>query len=71
MDKVIVSSLTAEDFQQLHSLASYLLTLKTRNFYSFLDGTYFLGCEDFALSVKDVEVLKKLKYLHIFSYDKK
>lgn len=69
MDKVILSSLTAEYFQKLHSLASYLLTLKTRKVYSSSGETYFLGCEDFSLSVKDVELLKKLKHLHILSYD--
>lgn len=71
MDKVIVTSLTAEDFQQLHSLASYLLTLETHKIYSSSDETYFLGCADFALSVKDFEVLKKLKHLHLLSYDKR
>lgn len=72
MDKVIISSLTAKDFQQLYSLSSYLLNIKCEKDFSPLSGdTFFVSTEPVAFSVEDLALLKRLKHLHIFSYDKK
>lgn len=71
MDKVIVTSLTAKDFEQLHSLSLYLLNIKCKKDFSPLSGdTFFVSTEPVAFSVEDLALLKRLKHLHIFSYDK-
>lgn len=72
MDKVIISSLTAKDFEQLHSLSFYLLNIKCKKDFSPLSGdTFFVSTEPVSFSVEDLALLKKLKHLHILSYDKK
>lgn len=70
MDKVIFSSLTSDDICQLVSLSSYLLSIKAEKEVSPLSGEdYFISSEPVAFSVEDLALLKKLKHLHIFSYD--
>ena len=78
MDKVIISSLTAEDFERLSYMASYLLQLNFVKKHSssvqsplskYYD--YYVTTEDCVLTVEEFELLKKLKHLHIFTYDKK
>ena len=72
MDKVIISSLTAKDFEQLYLLSSYLLNIKCYKDFSPLSGdTFFVSTEPVAFSVEDLALLKRLKHLHILSYDKK
>lgn len=72
MDKVIISSLTAKDFEQLHSLSFYLLNIQCKKDFSPLSGdTFFVSTEPVAFSAEDLALLKKLKDLHILSYDKK
>lgn len=72
MDKVIISSLTAEDFEHLHELACYLLSIKADKYVSPFSGEdYFINSELVVFSVEDFALLKRLKHLHLLSYDKK
>lgn len=77
MDKVIISSLTADDFEKLSLIAAYLLKLKAKK-ETFSSSTpcskykdYFVSTEPCILTVEELRLLKKLKHLHILSYDKK
>lgn len=72
MDKKIITSLSAEDFEHLSALACYLLSIKTDKFTSPLSGEdYFINTEHVVFSVEDLVLLKKLKHLHVLSYGKK
>lgn len=72
MDKVIISSLTAKDFEQLHSLSFYLLNIKcNKDFSPFSGDTFFVSTEPVVFTVEDLALLKKLKHLHVLSYGKK
>lgn len=78
MDKVIISSLSAEDLERLSYMASYLLQLnfvrkKSSSAQSPLSKykDYYVTIEDCVLTVEEFELLKKLKHLHIFSYVEK
>ena len=74
MDKVIISSLTADDFKVLSDVATYLLSIKAKKsvscFHSGVKGEFFLSSEPTIFSIRELEVLKKLKHLHVLSYDK-
>lgn len=77
MDKVIISSLSAEDLERLSYMASYLLQLNfVRKHSSSAQSPlskykdYYVTTEDCVLTVEEFELLKKLKHLHIFSYGK-
>lgn len=68
----IVTSLTAEDFEHLIELACYLLSIKADKYISPFSGEdYFISSEPVAFSVEDLALLKKIKHLHVLSYDKK
>lgn len=70
--KKLVTSLSFEDFEHLSELAWYLLSIKADKFTSPLSGEdYFINSEPIAFSIKDLALLKKLKHLHVLSYDKK
>lgn len=76
MDKVIISSLTSEDLERLSYMASYLLQLDFRKKHSSSAcsshskyNDYYVTTEDCVLTVEEFELLKKLKHLHILSYD--
>lgn len=72
MDKKLVTSLSFEDFELLSELASYLLSIKADKDISPLSGEeYFISSEPVAFSIRDLALLKKLKHLHVLSYDKK
>lgn len=77
MDKVIISSLTADDFERLSLIAAYLLKLKaTKETFSVSTPCskykdYFVITELCILTVEELRLLKKLKHLHVLSYDKK
>lgn len=78
MDRVIISSLTAEDIERLTYMASYLLQLNFVKKHSSCSPSsyskcndYYVTTEDCVLTVEEFELLKKLKHLHILSYDKK
>lgn len=70
MNKKIVTSLTAKDFVQLYSLSCYLLNIKCKKDFSPFSGdTFFVSTEPVSFSVEDLALLKKLKHLHVLSYD--
>lgn len=70
--KELVTSLSSQDFEHLSELACYLLSIKADKFISPLSGEdYFINSEPVAFSVEDLALLKKLKHLHVLSYDKK
>lgn len=70
--KKLVTSLSFEDFECLSELACYLLSIKADKFTSPFSGEdYFINSEPIAFSIKDLALLKKLKHLHLLSYDKK
>lgn len=68
----IVTSLSSQDFEHLAELASYLLSIKVDRFTSPFSGEYyFISFGPIAFSIEDLALLKKLKHLHVLSYDKK
>ncbi len=76
MDKVIISSLTGDDFERLSSLAAYLLRLNVKKERFSVSNVscseyeyYFASTEPCILTVEELRLLKKLKHLHILSYD--
>lgn len=76
MDKVIISSLTGDDFERLSLLATYLLRLNTKKERFSVSNVscseyeyYFISTEPCILTVEELRLLKKLKYLHILSHD--
>lgn len=72
MNKKLVTSLSFRDFEHLSELACYLLSIKVEKYSSPLSGEdYFINSEPVAFSVEDLALLKKLKHLHLLSYDKK
>lgn len=66
MSKKVISSLSIKDYEQLSELAGYLLSLK----YQQID-VYSLPITSVAFSPADMALLRKLKHLHVFCYDKK
>lgn len=78
MDKVIISSLSAEDIERLSYMASYLLQLNFERKVSSSSPSplskskdYYVTREDCVLTVEEYELLKKLKHLHVLYYGKK
>lgn len=72
MNKKIVTSLSLKDFEHLSELACYLLSIKADKYTSSFSGEdYFINSEPVAFSITDLSLLKKLKHLHVLSYDKK
>lgn len=72
MNKKLVTSLSFRDFEHLSKLACYLLSIKAEKYLSPLSGEdYFINSEPVAFSYSDLALLKKLKHLHVLSYDKK
>lgn len=78
MDKLIISSLTAEDFERLSYMASYLLQFNFVKKHSSSAPSpcskytdYYVSTDDCVLTVEEFELLKKLKHLHVLSYDEK
>lgn len=72
MNKKLVTSLSFRDFEYLSELACYLLSIKVEKYLSPLSGEdYFINSEPVAFSDSDLALLKKLKHLHVLSYDKK
>lgn len=70
--KKLVTSLSFRDFEHLSELASYLLSIKVEKYLSPISGEdYFINSEPVAFSASDLALLKKLKHLHVLSYDKK
>lgn len=76
MDKVIISSLTDDDLERLSSLATYLLKLKSKKETFSVSNVscskyeeYFVSTEPCILTIEELKLLKKLKHLHILSYD--
>lgn len=70
--KELVTSLSLEDFEHLSELACYLLSIKAGKYISPFSGEdYFINVEPIAFSLDDLALLKKLKHLHVLSYDKK
>lgn len=72
MNKKLVTSLSFRDFEHLSELARYLLSIKVEKYLSPLSGEdYFINSEPVVFSDSDLALLKKLKHLHVLSYDKK
>lgn len=75
MSKKVISSLDIDDFKVLSDMATYLLSIKAKKsvscFYSGVRSEFFLSSEPVIFSIRELEVLKKLKHLHVLSYDKK
>lgn len=70
--KELFTSLSFSDFLHLSELARYLLSIKAEKYLSPLSGEdYFISSEPVAFSYSDLALLKKLKHLHVLSYDKK
>lgn len=72
MDKVIISSLTVEDFERLSYMASYLLQLNfvkkhsssvQSPFSKYKD--YYVSTDDCVLTVEEIKLLIRLKNLRI------
>lgn len=78
MGKKVISSLSVEDLKILSDMASYLLSLKGKKSLSSFHSTivsqsnkFFLVTESVVFCAEEIAVLKKLKHLHVLSYDKK
>lgn len=75
MSAKFISSLDIDDFEVLSDMATYLLSIKVKKsvscFHSGVRSEFFLSSEPVIFSVRELEVLKKLKHLHVLSYDKK
>lgn len=56
-------------------MATYLLSIKAKKsvscFHLGVRSEFFLSSEPVIFSIRELEVLKKLKHLHVLSYDKK
>lgn len=70
-----ISSLDIDDFKVLSDMATYLLSIKSKKsvscFHSGVRSEFFLSSEPVIFSIRELEVLKKLKHLHVLSYGKK
>lgn len=75
MSAKVISSLDIDDFKVLSDMATYLLSIKAKKsvgcFHSGVRSEFFLSSEPVIFSIRELEVLKKLKHLHVLSYDKK
>ena len=72
MNKKLVTSLSFRDFERLSELACYLLSIKVEKYRNPLSGEdYFINSDPVLFSYSDLALLKKLKHLHVLSYDKK
>lgn len=75
MSAKVISSLNFDDFKVLSDLATYLLSIKAKKsvncFHSGVRSEFFLSSEPVIFSIRELEVLKKLKHLHVLSYGKK
>ena len=67
-----ISSLTVDDFKVLSDMATYLLSIKAKKsvscFHSGVKSEFFLSSEPLIFSIRDLEVLKKLKHLHFLKF---
>lgn len=78
MSKKVISSLSDEDLKILSDMATYLLSLHGKKsvspFHSAIvskSNLFFLVTEPVVFCADVVHVLKKLKHLHVLSYEKK
>lgn len=78
MSKKFISSLSIEDLKVLSDMATYLLSLHGKkslsSFHSAIvskSNEFFLVTESVVFCAEEIAVLKKLKHLHILSYEKK
>lgn len=75
MSAKVISSLDVDDFKVLSDMATYLLSIKAKKsvscFHSGVRSEFFLSSEPVIFSIRELEVLKKLKHLHVLSYGKK
>ena len=75
MSAKVISSLDIDDFKVLSDMATYLLSIKAKKsvscFHSGVRREFFLSSEPVIFSIRELEVLKKLKHLHVLSYGKK
>lgn len=71
MSAKFISSLDIDDFKVLSDMATYLLSIKAKKsvscFHSGVRSEFFLSSEPVIFSVRELEVLKKLKHLHVLS----
>lgn len=77
MSKKVISSLSVEDLELLSDMASYLLCLKVKKSVSpvhDIDGycppEFYLCTESVIFTREELDVLKKLKHLHVIEYGK-
>lgn len=75
MSAKVISSLDIDDFKVFSDMATYLLSVMAKKsvscFHSGVRSEFFLSSEPVIFSIRELEVLKKLKHLHVLSYDKK
>ena len=78
MSKKVISSLSDEDLKVLSDMAAYLLSLHGKKsvspFHSAIvskSNAFFLVTESVVFCAEVIAVLKKLKHLHVLSYEKK
>lgn len=75
MSAKVISSLDIDDFKVLSDMATYFLSIKAKKsvscFHSGVRSEFFLSSEPVIFSIRELEVLKKLKHLHVLSYGKK
>lgn len=69
MSAKFISSLDIDDFKVLSDMATYLLSINAKKsvscFRSGVRSEFFSFSEPVIFSVRELEVLKKLKYLHV------
>lgn len=78
MSKKVILSLSDEDLKILSDMATYLLSLhgikSVSPFHSAIvskSNAAFLATESVVFCAEEIAVLKKLKHLHVLSYEKK
>lgn len=66
MSAKVISSLDVDDFKVLSDMATYLLSIKAKKsvscFHSGVRSEFFLSSEPVIFSIRELEVLKKLKH---------
>ena len=78
MSKKVISSLSDEDLEVLSDMSAYLLSLHGKKSVSSVpcsmvskSNAFFLVTESVVFCAEEIAVLKKLKHLHVLSYEKK
>lgn len=72
MSKKVISSLSDVDLKILSDMATYLLSLHGKKSVSPSKSAAFLRVTDSVVfRAEEIAVLKKLKHLHVLSYEKK